>query len=95
MGGIDVRDVFPAEQVFHFPDLELALREARIAAVGLALVADGGEPVRVDGQAEQLVTMGTQGGGQLQTLHVLFGERVVGRADTELHRHVQARRRLA
>ncbi len=90
-----MRDVFPAEQVFHFPYLELALGKACVAAVGLALVADGGEPVRVDGQAEQLVTMGTQGGGQLQTLHVVFGEGVVGRADTELHCHVQARRRLA
>ncbi|MNE59409.1 hypothetical protein D3C80_1545010 [compost metagenome] len=36
-----------------------------------------------------------QGLGQLQALHVVFGQRVVGRADTELHGHVQAGRSLA
>ena len=55
MRGIDVRDVFAAEQVFHLAHLELALGVAGVAAVGLALVADGGQAVGVDGQAEQLV----------------------------------------
>jgi hypothetical protein len=61
-----VRDVLAAEQVFHFAHFELALGVARIAAVGLALVADRGEAVGVDGQAEQLVLMGAQGGWQVR-----------------------------
>ena len=58
-------------------------------------MADGGEPVRVDGQAEQFVFVGLERGGQLQALHVFFGQRIVGGADTELHGHVQAGGRLA
>ena len=65
MRGIDVRNVLATEQILHLAHFELALGVARIAAVGLALVADRGEAVRVDGQAEQLVLVGAQGGRQL------------------------------
>ena len=85
-----MRDVFALEQVFDFAHFEFALGKAGVAAVGLAFVADGGQPVRVDGQAEQFVFVLAQGGGQLQAFHVVFGQRVVGCADAELHGHVQA-----
>ncbi|MNN69119.1 hypothetical protein D3C81_1848780 [compost metagenome] len=58
-------------------------------------MADGGQAVGVDGQAEQLVVMLLEHRRQLQALHVVFGERVVGRTNAELHRHVQAGRGLA
>ena len=90
-----MRDVLSAEQALHLAHFELALGEARIAAVGFALVADGGEAVRVDGQAKQLVMVLLEYRRQLQSLHVVFGQRVVGRTDAELHGHVQTRRRLA
>lgn len=90
-----MRNVFPAEQIFHFPHLELALGIARITAVGLAFVTDRRQPVRVDSQAKQLVLMGAQHRRQLQALHIVFGQRVVGRTDAELHGHVQAGRGLA
>lgn len=95
MRGIDVRNILAAEQIFHLAHFKFALGVARIAAVGLAFVADGGEAVRVDGQAEQFVRMGAQSGRQGQVLHVVFGQRVIGRADTELHGHIQTGGRFA
>src|SRR5690606_8211742 len=95
MRGVEERDVLALEQLLHLAHLELALGEAGVAAVGLALVADGGEPVRVDGQAEQLLLVHLEGVGQLQPFHVLFGQWVVGGADAVLHGHVQAGWRLA
>ena len=49
MRGIDVGDVFLAEQVLHLAHFELALGEAGIAAVGFAFVANRRQPVGVDG----------------------------------------------
>ena len=95
MRGIDVCNILATEQIFHFAHFELTLGIAGVAAVGLALVADGREAVRVNGQAEQLVLVRAQGGRQRQVFHVVFGQRIVGRADAELHGHVQARRGLA
>ena len=57
MRGIDVGNVLPAEQALYLAHFELALGKAGIAAVGLAFVADGGEAVWVDGQAEQLAVV--------------------------------------
>ncbi len=90
MRGVDVGNVLPAEQVLYLAHFELALGKAGVAAVGLALVADGREAVGVDGQAEQLVVVLFQHRRQLQAFHVVFGQRVVRGADAELHGHVQA-----
>ena len=62
MRGIDIGNVLAAEQVLHLAHLKFALGVARIAAVGLALIADRGKAVRVDGQAEQFVLVRAQSG---------------------------------
>src|SRR5690606_30339622 len=95
MRGVDVGDVFAAEQVFHLTYFELALGEAGVTAVGFALVANGGQSVRIDGQAEQFAFVLFQGRRQLQALHVFFSQRVIGGADAVLHGHIKASRRLA
>jgi len=66
MRGIDVRNVLSTEQIFHFAHFEFALGIAGVAAVGLALVADGRQAVRVDGQPEQLVRMRAQAVGSVR-----------------------------
>src|SRR5690606_1437079 len=68
MRRVDVGNVFAAEQVFHFADFELALGEAGITAVGFALVANRGQAIRIDGEAEQLLPIGLQHRGKLQAL---------------------------
>lgn len=54
-----MRNILAAEQIFYFADFELALCIAGIPAVGLALIADRRQPVRVDGQPKQLMRMRT------------------------------------
>lgn len=95
MRGVDEGDVFTAEQTLHFAHFELALGIAGIAAIGLALVADSGEAIRIDGQAEQLFAVFFQLIRKLQALHVVFGQRIVGGANTVLHGHIQAGGRFA
>ncbi len=58
-----MRNIFAAEQALYLAHLEFALGEARIAAVGFALVTDRGQAIGVDGQAEQLVLVGLEGRG--------------------------------
>src|SRR5690606_26917550 len=91
----DVRDILAAEQVFHLANLEFALGETGIAAVGATLIANARQPVRVDGQSEQLVLVRTQRCGKLQALHIIVRQWVVGRADTVLQCHIEAGRRFA
>ena len=57
-----MRDVFALEQAFNLTHFKLTLGKAGVAAIGLAFVANGGEPNRIDGQAEQLVLVGLQRG---------------------------------
>src|SRR5690554_3824528 len=95
MRRVDVRDILAAEQVFHLANLEFALGETGIAAVGATLIANARQPVRVDGQPEQLVLVRTQRCGELQALHIIVRQWVVGRADTVLQCHIEAGRRFA
>lgn len=91
MCGVDIRNAFLVEQGFGRTNLNLALLNGGIAAVGLALVANGAEPLRVDGQSEQLAFVLLEGGGQTQVVEVIFGEGVVAHMNAELQGHVQRR----
>ena len=59
MGRVDIRNILPAEQALDFAHFEFALGKTRVTAVGLAFMADGRKPIRVDGKPEQLVPMST------------------------------------
>ena len=61
-----MRNVFTLEQTLNLTHFKLALGVAGILAIGFALVANGGQAVRVDGQAEQLVFVFTQAAGSLR-----------------------------
>lgn len=89
-----MRNILPPEQILHLPYLELALRKARIPAIGLPLMPNSRQPIRIDGQAKQLVLMILQRGRQLQPLHIILGQRIVRRPNPKLHSHVQTSRRF-
>ena len=89
-----MRNILPPEQILHLPDLELALRKARIPTIRLPLMPNGGQAVRINRQPKQLVLMLFQRRRQLQPLHVILSQRIVRRPNPELHGHVQTGRRL-
>ena len=75
--------------------LPATLLERRIAAVGATLFADLRQPLWIDGQAEQTITIRTQTGGQFELVEIIVGQRIVGGADAVMQGHVEAGRRLA
>ncbi len=88
--GIEKADRLLTKQPLHAGQLLLALLQRGVAAIGAALVADFVQPLWRYGEAKQFVTVGLEGRRQLQPTHVLLDEGVVGGANAELQRQIEA-----
>src|SRR5579871_2403036 len=70
-GRIDASDAFAAHQVLRLLDLEAAILQLGVLAVGPALLPDLAQPLRRDGQAVEPRLVGAQGLGKLRPVKVL------------------------
>src|SRR5690606_5408671 len=84
MRRVDERDAEAREERLGRTKLEADLVRARVAPRGAALEPDGGEPLRRDREAIQLLTVGCDRLRQLGGLEVVLVERIVRREDAVL-----------
>ncbi len=88
-------DPFAPHHDLRFIDLVAAIFQRRVFAAGPALIADLGQTLRIDRQAEDLRLEIVQRRRQLAAFEIVRNQRVIGRLQPILHRQVQAGRRLA
>lgn len=92
MRGVDIGDAFFVKQGDSSAGFHFALLDGGVTAVGLALIADGGQAFRVYDQAEELLFVLLECIGQAQVVEVIFSQGVVPHLYAELQGHIKGGR---
>ena len=92
---VEHRNAVLLHQVLGFAHFVPAVVELRIAAARPPLLANFAQPLGLNGEAEQPLAQRRHRSGQASIGEVVGRQREVRRADAELQRQVQRRRRLA
>src|SRR4051812_24843133 len=87
-GRVDAADAFGAHQLLRLLDLEAAVLQVGVAAVGTPLLADLAQALRGYGEAVEAGFMRPERLGELHPVEILRDERVVRGFHAELQRHV-------
>src|SRR5690606_24191 len=84
-----------AEQLVGLGKFMATLFDRRVAAARATRLAHLGEALRIDGEAVQALPVRRDALRELEFVEIVLGERIIGRLDAVMQRHVQAGRRLA